>query len=1350
MIRRALARLAAFLAIFAFAPAVGAAIVSGRVLDPDGNAVRRARVVWEAYRTDEEILVDESRGSTPAPLGETWTDAEGRFRVTLDKPLQRVAIRVLPGVFAGAFFPGPYDSSEDVHLEDVELPSAERVVGRVTEETGKAVSGAKVRVRSGSIFEVDEDARYSEATTGPDGTFSITNAPGRSGTLSVWAPGRVPYSQFATRWTGVETVTLRGGGSISGTVFDPSGKPADSTIVICGLRAAKTDATGSYRLTGISQGTWTVLALGRGDWASQNDAVRVTKGRTTEISLRLVRSASVTGSVIDEATRRALHGVRVSQSVGGFDFRGSQVASRSTRTDAKGKFRITGLAPRRYSIRASKTGYLSATMPGIVAAISPPGAVAIALRKAASVTGRVIDEKGSPVPGTRVQFVAEQGIRAIGRSGRAAFVGRLGVGTTGPDGLFRLLGLEPAKNRTLEAMRVGYVSARRAGITLQAGEVVKDISLVLRRGLEARGRVVDSAGEAIAGAEVWLLPAESGENGGMMIYGEKPDASSGPDGSFLIGGLEPGNYALAVSHEGYARKQVPSVSVRAEALNEWPSVVLTPGVAIAGFVRSRAGEPVAGAQVFSFGEGTMLGNSSTDSRGQFRLDGFGADRAVNLSVRAEGYATLQQAVTPPAENLSLVLKATGKISGRVEDAGTNRPVTDFAASYADPQGNRFGGILSNEAFHSEDGSFEISEVPAGTWKVIVSAAGYRPAEVAGIEIREGERREGVILSLKSGGSVVGRVLEPRRGTGVSNASVCWFEGSDGSQFPGATVVAQEAGDGTAVSTDADGRYRLDGLPTGMITIAAEHPDYLGASRQVEVEDEATVDLTLSLGGSIAGSVLGRNRRSVIPGALVTLEDQGGGFSMGDSTHSDGAGGFLFEHLRAGRYRVSARFSGGSTSWVNVVLAESQRLDGVILETKVGAVVRGTVSGLPSTQLAGINVFASSNSEYQDAVITGDDGLFMLQDVPAGVIELHASVASPSMRSVSKNFEVPEGALEVPVDIVFEGASRLSGRVTRGDKPISDMFISATPDPPSSMAGRSSGRTDESGWYAIEGLSDGIYEIRLGKYRRVFVVSGDTNGDIALPTMSISGVVTESGSNDPIQGANVQVESGEETSTFSLIRSMTDSHGAYLLDNIEPGNYLLTARKQGYRLRTWPMSVATESVEQNLSLERGSGLSIRVVDGVSSIPLRSVYVLAYSIMGSIAFSGHVSLDSEGKGEISSLTPGSYELALFSDGYAPRSFRGVQTPSADLSVGLTPGGRVELRTEAPVSGRLVDGSGATYRISPWRLDGRLDAAPPISSLEHLAPGSYQLIVSGPSGERSYPFSVTELGTTTVEIR
>jgi hypothetical protein len=55
-----------------------------------------------------------------------------------------------------------------------------------------------------------------------------------------------------------------------------------------------------------------------------------------------------------------------------------------------------------------------------------------------------------------------------------------------------------------------------------------------------------------------------------------------------------------------------------------------------------------------------------------------------------------------------------------------------------------------------------------------------------------------------------------------------------------------------------------------------------------------------------------------------------------------------------------------------------------------------------------------------------------------------------------------------------------------------------------------------------------------------------------------------------------------------------------------------------------------------------------------------------------------------------------------------------------------------------------------MSQWRLDGRVAAAPPVSSWEHIAPGSYQLFVSGPSGERSYAFSVTEGRTTTVEVK
>jgi hypothetical protein len=94
--------------------------------------------------------------------------------------------------------------------------------------------------------------------------------------------------------------------------------------------------------------------------------------------------------------------------------------------------------------------------------------------------------------------------------------------------------------------------------------------------------------------------------------------------------------------------------------------------------------------------------------------------------------------------------------------------------------------------------------------------------------------------------------------------------------------------------------------------------------------------------------------------------------------------------------------------------------------------------------------------------------------------------------------------------------------------------------------------------------------------------------------------------------------------------------------------------------------------------------------------------------------------------------------------------VQVPSPTLTVPMTPGGRLEVRTETPVTGRIADGGGATYLFDAWRLDGRVSAGPPATVWDNISPGSYVLITAGPSGEKSYPFSVTEGRTTTVEVK
>ncbi|HXM75776.1 MAG TPA: carboxypeptidase-like regulatory domain-containing protein, partial [Thermoanaerobaculia bacterium] len=64
------------------APAL-AGSVSGRVVDPSGKPVAGARVAWVAYQTDDQTILNATRGVEPAVLGETATGADGAFRVVL-------------------------------------------------------------------------------------------------------------------------------------------------------------------------------------------------------------------------------------------------------------------------------------------------------------------------------------------------------------------------------------------------------------------------------------------------------------------------------------------------------------------------------------------------------------------------------------------------------------------------------------------------------------------------------------------------------------------------------------------------------------------------------------------------------------------------------------------------------------------------------------------------------------------------------------------------------------------------------------------------------------------------------------------------------------------------------------------------------------------------------------------------------------------------------------------------------------------------------------------------------------------------------------------------------------------
>jgi protocatechuate 3,4-dioxygenase beta subunit len=1359
-------RLLLALCLLFLAAAARAGSIAGRVSDSNGKPLSGSRVLWSAFRDDDELLVDQTAGTTPAPLGEVKTDEAGRFRVAFEKAGVLVSVRIVTAGSPEARLAGPYDSGDTTDLGDVRLIAPAKLSGRVVDDAGKAVAEARISIIGGGGFGDSEVVFLSEAKAGADGSFAMVDAPEGSRAISARATGFIPLTRFALEQRSEERIVMRRGGVVRGTVTDAAGKPAENAIVICDDVAARTDASGAYRLEGVAYGTRTVETIYKEDFAARNEAVKVLRDAGAEASLRLAKAAAVAGSVIEESTRKPVTGVRISLLNPGRLF-GGRRAARLGHTDARGRFRVGGLGAHHYTVQASREGYLPATIPNVAAAIASPGSVAIALQRAATVAGVVTDEKGQPAGGARVRIQRDPSMRALfrGASPQSVF-GQL-TAMTGPDGVFLLRGLPAFKGAILEATKTGFASARKLGMSWKTGEQVKGVTLAMKRGLTATGKVVDQQNVAIAGAQIFAQKRDLGPGGGRGGFAmrfnpqtEKPDGVSGADGTYTVAGLEEGEYAVSVARDGFARKSITSLEVKGPEVSKWPPIVLNAGLAVGGSVKGAQGQPVIGAQIIAVGETTGRPlDASTDVEGKFRLAGLAADRPIMLMISADGFAPVQRNVTPPAEDLAIVLKSTGTVRGRVEDAGTKNPITDFTISRA---GGGFGGGMQiqirngqvgngDRSFQSVDGTFELTDVPPGKWTIRASASSYRTADVSGVEVVEGETKEGVVLSLKKGGSLSGRVLDPQKGTGVPNASVTWRAQGGGGMGGFGGMMIPGLGGNNVTATDADGKFNFDGLPDGKVTVNASHPDYLEASREVNPDDQPSVDITLGTGGSISGTVVGRDQRTPMGGAQVSLNEEGDSMAFSnDTTKTDGNGNFSFDHLRAARYRLTAQSSAGNTQPKEVILGDNQAQSGVLLTMIAGAQVDGTVSGLPSGRLGGVRITASAQ-DYNDSAVTDDDGKFTLKDVPSpSVVRLNASTSFMQGRSTSTTLEVPAGATELPVEIVFTGASSLAGRVTRGGKPLGGLFVSAFPEG-GGQGQRFSGQTDENGSYSLDGMTDGTYQVSVNgqgaNYRKAFAVSGNTSGDIVLPGITISGSVVDTSTSQPIEGASVTAEAGTGTQAPTIKRALTDSNGSYSIDDVDPGSYQVSARKTGYQLKAQALSVSSDAAQLDFTLQPGAGVQIRVVDGLNGLPLKAVNAVAYAGNGTVASTGYVSLDSTGTGEIPSLAPGRYSVYVVTDGYASRTLAAVDVPAPLITVVMTPGGRLDVRTSTAFSGRVVDASG----FGVFSLSGRMSAQAGVSTpWRNIAPGSYNLMVPAGGGEKAYPFNVLEGQVTTVVVQ
>jgi hypothetical protein len=303
------------------------------------------------------------------------------------------------------------------------------------------------------------------------------------------------------------------------------------------------------------------------------------------------------------------------------------------------------------------------------------------------------------------------------------------------------------------------------------------------------------------------------------------------------------------------------------------------------------------------------------------------------------------------------------------------------------------------------------------------------------------------------------------------------------------------------------------------------------------------------------------------------------------------------------------------------------------------------------------------------------------------------------------------------------------------------IVSAAPHDPESAA--ASGETDRNGLYAVDGLSDGNYEISVGgQAAKTLRIAGDSVLDIELPALSLSGRVAEANSGQPLSGVSVRVQPVGSASDYRSV--VTDSQGRFTVEGLEPRQYQLVALKRGFKVSTETVSVPASS-ELVVALTQAAGIAIRVRDGISGLALRAATVDAFS--GSQPLRLNVALDETGSGELPQLASGRYDLLVSSSGYAARSVTGWTVPGSPLDLFLTPGGRLEIQADtahAGVRSSLVEASGAPLRHGQAEF-----TLSQLTVLPNLAPGEYVLLVKLPEQTKTYKVSISEGQTTVLRV-
>ncbi|HUS29510.1 MAG TPA: sigma-70 family RNA polymerase sigma factor [Kofleriaceae bacterium] len=689
------------------------AAIFGNVRDASGGPIVGARLLH--LNVDGPAMGP--TGSTSVPGGPSViTDDKGGYELCAEAKWPGwVSVDVSADGYGAIVFTGLVPGRMRV---DFALVPEATINGRVVDaETGQPVPHAYVFVPRGAP---GSETTAQRATFSDDaGKFKLDRvAPGphvvfAEGAGYVSSSRGVPVTIDAGQTSAEIVIRLDHGSTIRGVVRKDEKPVAGAHVSFVGTDdvwrrpIALSQSDGSFVLTSVPRGTIQFTAL----------PYDVTTPETFLVSL-----PEHDGVVLDVKERGAIvgHVTRDTKPVPGAHLFINGPNERELPpviADADGHYEVHGLRAGPWTVAASseRDGAFGTEPKAVDVRLGKTSEVNIDLAFAASISGKVVDQTGAPVPGVAVLFRHTQmddagwAVTSLDGTFRAAMM--TGGGQYTPTVRLRplsMLALRPASGADFPLITVSDGGSAVTGIVL----AVKIDHMTIS------GKVVDAAGGPVPDVRV---VAELLEGSGEPLFWrglQDPAATTDVEGKFAIDDLIDGTYALrARSSTG---SETTQLGVRAGTTGL--SIVLAePGV-IEGTLAGFKTQP----QISAIREHSTMAPIFASPQGSaFVLrDLTPGTYVVSARSASEGATATVVVHAGTTAHATLTSKGSGIVAGHVIEFRSRKPVEGITCSAlprienTTPIGTSGGGVATNNG-----GAFLIPAAPAG--EVVIQCEGLR-------------------------------------------------------------------------------------------------------------------------------------------------------------------------------------------------------------------------------------------------------------------------------------------------------------------------------------------------------------------------------------------------------------------------------------------------------------------------------------------------------------------------------------------------------------------------------------------------------------------------------------------------